>query len=62
MSDERPPLSIVERRDLQPAAGWRAQRLAGPSDLYGANGIQFGPDGKLYVAQVFGAQISSRFV
>ncbi len=59
MSDERPPLSIVERRDLQPAAGWRAQRLAGPSDLYGANGIQLGPDGKLYVAQAFGAQISS---
>ena len=59
MTDERPPLSIVERRDPRPAVGWRAQRLAGPSDLFGANGMQFGPDGNLYVAQAFGAQISS---
>ncbi|MBI3303847.1 MAG: SMP-30/gluconolactonase/LRE family protein, partial [Deltaproteobacteria bacterium] len=29
------------------------------SDLFGANGMQFGPDGRLYVAQAFGSQITA---
>lgn len=59
MSEDRPPLSVVGPRELTPATGWRLQRLGGPSDLFGANGIQLGPDGRLYVAQAFGAQVSA---
>ena len=29
----------------QAAAGWQISRLSPPSGLYGANGMQFGPDG-----------------
>src|SRR5213080_1203960 len=43
----------------QAAAGWQISRLSPPSGLYGANGMQFGPDGKLYVAQAFGSRVSA---
>src|SRR5499433_2220923 len=43
----------------QAAAGWQLSRLSPPSGLYGANGMQFGPDGKLYVVQAFGSQVSA---
>jgi len=41
------------------AAGWRAQRLTQPSRLYGANGLRTGADGRIYVAQVAGSQVSA---
>jgi sugar lactone lactonase YvrE len=41
------------------AAGWTQQRLTEPSRLYGANGVRTGPDGRIYVAQVSGSQISA---
>lgn len=41
------------------AEGWKLQRLTRPSRLFGANGMQAGPDGRLYVAQVAGSQISA---
>ena len=41
------------------AAGWKCAQLTPPSSLYGANGMRFGPDGRLYVAQAFGSQISA---
>ncbi len=41
------------------AAGWKCTQLTLPSALYGANGMRFGPDGRLYVAQAFGGQISA---
>lgn len=41
------------------AAGWRLQRCAGPSRLFGANGLRTGPDGRIYIAQVTGSQISA---
>lgn len=41
------------------ADGWRIDRLTPPSRLFGANGIRFGPDGRLWVAQVGGSQISA---
>ena len=41
------------------AEGWTLERLTPPSRLYGANGIAAGPDGRLYVAQVPGSQISA---
>lgn len=42
-----------------PAEGWELKRLTSPSRLYGANGIRTGPDGRIYVAQVSGSQISA---
>ena len=41
------------------ADGWIQQRLTEPSRLYGANGVRTGPDGRIYVAQVSGSQISA---
>ncbi len=41
------------------ADGWTQQKLTEPSRLYGANGIRTGPDGRIYVAQVSGSQISA---
>ncbi|HVL00799.1 MAG TPA: SMP-30/gluconolactonase/LRE family protein [Dongiaceae bacterium] len=41
------------------AEGWSLERLTPPSRLFGANGIRTGPDGRIYVAQVSGSQISA---
>jgi sugar lactone lactonase YvrE len=41
------------------AAGWKLTQLTQPSTLFGANGMRVGPDGRLYVAQAFGSQISA---
>ena len=41
------------------AAGWRMERLTAPSRLFGANGLRTGPDGRIYIAQVTGSQISA---
>lgn len=41
------------------AAGWTLERITQPSRLFGANGIRTGPDGRIYVAQVSGSQISA---
>jgi sugar lactone lactonase YvrE len=41
------------------ADGWRLDRLTAPSRLFGANGLRTGPDGRIYVAQVTGSQISA---
>jgi sugar lactone lactonase YvrE len=43
----------------QAAAGWQISHLSPPSGLFGANGMQFGPDGKLYCVQAFGSQVSA---
>lgn len=42
-----------------PAPGWRLERLTAPSRLFGANGLRTGPDGRVYIAQVTGSQISA---
>src|ERR1700741_2066897 len=39
------------------AEGWHIQRVAGPSRLFGANGLRTGPEGRIYVAQGTGGQI-----
>ena len=39
--------------------GWRIERLTPPSRLFGANGLRTGPDGRIYIAQVTGSQISA---
>jgi len=41
------------------AKGWSAERLTPPSRLFGANGLCTGADGRIYVAQVVGSQISA---
>jgi sugar lactone lactonase YvrE len=41
------------------AEGWSLKRLTPPSRLFGANGLRTGPDGRIYVAQVTGSQISA---
>ena len=41
------------------ADGWRLERLTAPSRLFGANGLRTGPDGRIYIAQVTGSQISA---
>lgn len=49
-----PDLSIPE-----PAPGWSVATLVCPTPLIGANGMRWGPDGALYVAQAFGSQLSA---
>ena len=41
------------------AQGWHLRRVTAPSRLFGANGLRTGPDGRIYVAQVTGSQISA---
>jgi sugar lactone lactonase YvrE len=41
------------------AEGWTLERLTQPSRLFGANGMRKGADGRIYVAQVSGSQISA---
>ena len=41
------------------AEGWSLERLTSPSRLHGANGLAAGPDGRLWVAQVPGSQVSA---
>jgi len=41
------------------AEGWILERLTPPSRLFGANGLRTGPDGRVYVAQVAGSQLSA---
>ena len=41
------------------AQGWQLRRLTAPSRLFGANGLRTGPDGRIYIAQVTGSQISA---
>jgi sugar lactone lactonase YvrE len=55
--------SLPDARYTGPAPnvtnGWRLERLTAPSRLFGANGLRTGPDGRVYVAQVTGSQISA---
>jgi sugar lactone lactonase YvrE len=41
------------------AEGWTLERLTPASLVFGANGLRAGPDGRIYVAQVTGSQISA---
>ncbi|MET8847819.1 hypothetical protein [Amycolatopsis sp. NPDC004625] len=40
-------------------SGFRARRLTRPAPLRGSNGVTFGPDGRLYVAQFLAGEISA---
>ncbi|CAM5512283.1 hypothetical protein SALBM311S_05750 [Streptomyces alboniger] len=41
------------------SARWRASRLGPPNPLWGSNGVAFGPDGRLYVAEFLAGRISA---
>lgn len=41
------------------APGWQLERVTAPSRLFGANGLRTGPDGRIYIAQVTGSQVSA---
>lgn len=47
------------RQPVDVAKGWRLERVTAPSRLFGANGLRTGPDGRIYIAQVTGSQISA---
>ena len=41
------------------ASGWTFETVTAPSRLGGANVMTFGPDGRLYVTQVFASQVTA---
>ena len=41
------------------AGGWTLATRVAPAALIGANGMRWGPDGRLFVAQAFGGQVSA---
>ena len=57
-TSSRPPSRYIASNP-RAAEGWRLGRLTAPSRLFGANGLRTGPDGRVYVAQVTGSQISA---
>ncbi|MGE2714046.1 SMP-30/gluconolactonase/LRE family protein [Mycolicibacterium litorale] len=61
MTSPTESLQATRYPGAQPAVadGWRFERLTAPSRLFGANGLRTGPDGRVYVAQVTGSQISA---
>ena len=54
-----PTSRYAAAKPASPAKGWRVERLTPPSRLFGANGLRTGPDGRVYIAQVTGSQISA---
>ncbi|BBZ47798.1 gluconolaconase [Mycobacterium parmense] len=51
--------SNPEAHPVEVAEGWELERVTAPSRLFGANGLRTGPDGRIYIAQVTGSQISA---
>src|SRR6202048_2493330 len=49
----------IPANPLHVPEGWQLERVTAPSRLFGANGLRTGPDGRVYVAQVTGSQISA---
>lgn len=53
------PSRYAVAHPVEVAAGWELERVTAPSRLFGANGLRTGPDGRIYIAQVTGSQISA---
>jgi sugar lactone lactonase YvrE len=52
----------LDRPDAPPlpaAPGWRVRRLVASNPLWASNGVAFGPDGLLHVAQFLGGQLGT---
>src|ERR1700761_4431731 len=58
VSSSAPPSRYGLSAPVAVADGWEVQRVTAPSRLFGANGLRTGPDGRVYIAQVTGSQIS----
>ncbi|OBH59095.1 SMP-30/gluconolactonase/LRE family protein [Mycobacterium sp. E2479] len=54
-----PPSRYALPQPIDVAEGWELERVTAPSRLFGANGLRTGPDGRIYIAQVTGSQISA---
>ncbi|MEV5647178.1 SMP-30/gluconolactonase/LRE family protein [Nocardia sp. NPDC052254] len=54
-----PPARYITTTAADVADGWALRRVTSPSRLFGANGIRTGTDGRIYIAQVAGSQISA---
>ncbi|MCV7316962.1 SMP-30/gluconolactonase/LRE family protein [Mycolicibacillus parakoreensis] len=59
MSPSPLPGARAEATEPTVAPGWRLQPITRASRLFGANGLRTGPDGRVYIAQVTGSQISA---
>lgn len=53
------PSRYAPAAPIDVAEGWELERVTAPSRLFGANGLRTGPDGRIYIAQVTGSQISA---
>jgi sugar lactone lactonase YvrE len=53
------PSRYAAPQPIDVAEGWVLDRVTAPSRLFGANGLRTGPDGRIYIAQVTGSQISA---
>lgn len=53
------PSRYAAPHPMDAAEGWALERVTAPSRLFGANGLRTGPDGRIYIAQVTGSQISA---
>jgi sugar lactone lactonase YvrE len=53
------PSRYAATHPVDVAWGWELERVTAPSRLFGANGLRTGPDGRIYIAQVTGSQISA---
>lgn len=53
------PSRYAATHPIDVAQGWELERVTAPSRLFGANGLRTGPDGRIYIAQVTGSQISA---
>jgi len=59
MSISTQPSRYAAAQAIDVAQGWGLERITAPSRLFGANGLRTGPDGRIYIAQVTGSQISA---
>jgi sugar lactone lactonase YvrE len=53
------PSRYTVSHPVEVAEDWQLERVTAPSRLFGANGLRTGPDGRIYIAQVTGSQISA---
>lgn len=59
MAIAAPPSRYAVPDPVEVAEGWTLERVTPASRLFGANGLRTGPDGRVYIAQVTGSQISA---
>jgi sugar lactone lactonase YvrE len=59
MSSSAQPSRYGLNHPVEVADEWRLERVTAVSRLFGANGLRTGPDGRVYIAQVTGSQISA---